>query len=59
MAWIAPPAVRQLRALRPLRASLVRLGTRLRNRIWLRGSLLAPPAGERWLHPHEGDSCSV
>jgi hypothetical protein len=26
---------------------------------WLRGSLLAPPAGERWLHPHEGDSCSV
>jgi hypothetical protein len=26
---------------------------------WLCGSLLAPPAGERWLHPHEGDSCSV
>ena len=26
---------------------------------WLRGSLLAPPAGERWLHPHEGDSCWV
>ena len=33
MAWIAPPAVRQLRTLLPHRASLVRLGTRLRNRI--------------------------
>jgi transposase len=32
-AWIAPPAVRQLRALLRHRASLVRLGTRLRNRI--------------------------
>jgi transposase len=32
-AWIAPPAVRQLRALPRHRASLVRLGTQLRNRI--------------------------
>jgi transposase len=32
-AWIAPPVVRQLRALLRHRASLVRLGTRLRNRI--------------------------
>src|SRR5881394_2899636 len=32
-AWIAPPAVRQLRALLRHRASLVRLGTGLRNRI--------------------------
>jgi transposase len=32
-AWIAPPAVRQLRALLRHRAGLVRLGTQLRNRI--------------------------
>src|SRR5437762_2940370 len=32
-AWIAPPQVRQLRALVRHRASLVRLGTQLRNRI--------------------------
>src|SRR5438034_10560290 len=32
-AWIAPPEVRQLRALLRHRASLVRLGTGLRNRI--------------------------
>jgi transposase len=32
-AWIAPPAVRQLRAVLRHRASLVRLGTSLRNRI--------------------------
>ncbi len=32
-AWIAPPQVRQLRALLRHRASLVRLGTQLRNRI--------------------------
>ena len=32
-AWIAPPGVRQLRALLRHRASLVRLGTQLRNRI--------------------------
>src|SRR6266851_2603995 len=32
-AWIAPPAVRQLRALLRHRASLVRLGTQPRNRI--------------------------
>jgi hypothetical protein len=32
-AWIAPPAVRQLRALLRHRASLVRLGTQLQNRI--------------------------
>jgi transposase len=32
-AWIAPPAVRQLRALLRHRASLVRLDTQLRNRI--------------------------
>jgi transposase len=32
-AWIAPPAVRQLRALLRHRASLVRLSTQLRNRI--------------------------
>src|SRR5437763_16533821 len=32
-AWIAPPAVHQLRALLRHRASLVRLGTQLRNRI--------------------------
>jgi transposase len=32
-AWIAPPAVRQLRALLRHRASLVRLATQLRNRI--------------------------
>jgi len=31
--WIAPPPVRQLRALLRHRASLVRLGTQLRNRI--------------------------
>src|SRR5438034_11145105 len=32
-AWIAPPRVRQLRAVLRHRASLVRLGTQLRNRI--------------------------
>ena len=32
-AWIAPPTVRQLRALLRHRAGLVRLGTQLRNRI--------------------------
>ena len=32
-AWIAPPPVRQLRALLRHRAGLVRLGTQLRNRI--------------------------
>jgi transposase len=32
-AWIAPPAVRQLRALLRHRAGMVRLGTQLRNRI--------------------------
>jgi hypothetical protein len=32
-AWIAPPEVRQLRALLRHRISLVRLGTQLRNRI--------------------------
>jgi transposase len=32
-AWIAPPAVRQLRAVLRHRISLVRLGTQLRNRI--------------------------
>jgi transposase len=32
-AWIAPPAVRQLRALLRHRAGLVRLGTQLQNRI--------------------------
>ena len=32
-AWIAPPEVRQLRALLRHRTSLVRLGTQLRNRI--------------------------
>ena len=32
-AWIAPPAVRQLRAVLRHRASLVRLGTQLQNRI--------------------------
>jgi transposase len=32
-AWIASPAVRQLRALLRHRASLVRLGTQQRNRI--------------------------
>jgi transposase len=32
-AWIAPPAVRQLRALLRHRTSLVRIGTQLRNRI--------------------------
>src|SRR6266436_4635391 len=32
-AWIAPPPVRQLRAVLRHRASLVRLGTQLRNRI--------------------------
>src|SRR6266852_9997487 len=32
-AWIAPPPVRQLRALLRHRARLVRLGTQLRNRI--------------------------
>src|SRR5437667_4316815 len=32
-AWIAPPAVRQLRALLRHRASLVRVGTQQRNRI--------------------------
>ena len=32
-AWIAPPEVRQLRALLRHRVGLVRLGTQLRNRI--------------------------
>src|SRR6266568_8002904 len=56
-AWIAPPAVRQLRALLRHRASLVRLGTQQRNRIHAvvadfgydrSGSYLSGP-GRGWL----------
>ena len=44
-AWIAPPAVRQLRALLRRRVQLVRLRTLLRNRICavLAGPRLRPP----------------
>src|SRR5689334_3996056 len=56
-AWIAPPAVRQLRALLRHRAGLVRLGTQQRNRIHAvvadfgydrSGSYLSGP-GRGWL----------
>jgi transposase len=52
-AWIAPPAVRQLRALLRHRVALVRLRTRLRNRIH---AIVADygydrPAGEYWSGP--------
>src|SRR5690242_19831003 len=52
-AWIAPPAIRQLRALLRHRVALVRLQTRLRNRIH---AIVADhghdrPAGEYWTGP--------
>ena len=52
-AWIAPPAIRQLRALLRHRVALVRLRTRLRNRIH---AIVADygydrPAGEYWSGP--------
>jgi transposase len=52
-AWIAPPPVRQLRALLRHRVALVRLRTRLRNRIH---AIVADygydrPAGEYWTGP--------
>src|SRR5215470_3953259 len=52
-AWIAPPAIRQLRALLRHRVALVRLRTRLRNRIH---AIVADygydrPAGEYWTGP--------
>jgi transposase len=52
-AWIAPPPVRQLRALLRHRVALVRLRTRLRNRIH---AIVADygydrPAGEYWSGP--------
>jgi Transposase IS116/IS110/IS902 family len=52
-AWIAPPAVRQLRALLRHRVALVRLRTRLRNRIH---AIVADyghdrPGGEYWTGP--------
>jgi transposase len=52
-AWIAPPAIRQLRALLRHRVALVRLRTRLRNRIH---AVVADygydrPAGEYWSGP--------
>src|SRR5580765_6193221 len=61
-AWIAPPAVRQLRALLRHRASLVRLGTQQRNRIHAvvadfgydrAGSYLSGP-GRGWLAVIDG-----
>ena len=52
-AWIAPPAIRQLRALLRHRVALVRLRTRLRNRIH---AIVADygydrPAGGYWTGP--------
>jgi transposase len=52
-AWIAPPAIRQLRALLRHRVALVRLRTRLRNRIH---AIVADhgydrPGGEYWSGP--------
>jgi len=52
-AWIAPPAIRQLRPLLRHRVALVRLRTRLRNRIH---AIVADygydrPAGEYWSGP--------
>ena len=52
-AWIAPPAIRQLRALLRHRVALVRLRTRLRNRIH---AIVADygydrPVGEYWSGP--------
>ena len=52
-AWIAPPAIRQLRALLRHRVALVRLRTRLRNRIHaiVAGYGHDRPAGEYWSGP--------
>src|SRR5262249_28494154 len=52
-AWIAPPAIRQLRALLRHRVALVRLRTRLRNRIHaiVAGYGYDRPAGEYWSGP--------
>jgi transposase len=54
-AWIAPPAVRQLRALLRHRASLVRLGTGLRNRIHaVAADFGYDRAGSYWTGPGRG-----
>src|SRR5216117_2552083 len=52
-AWIAPPAIRQLRALLRHRVALVRLRTRLRNRIHaiVAGYGYDRPAGGYWTGP--------
>src|SRR5512133_3882302 len=52
-AWIAPPAIRQLRALLRHRVALVRLRTRLRNRIHaiVAGYGHGRPAGGYWTGP--------
>src|SRR5690348_18022590 len=51
--WIAPPAIRQLRALLRHRVALVRLRTRLRNRIHaiVAGYGYDRPAGGYWTGP--------
>src|SRR5512132_927959 len=55
-AWIAPPAVRQLRALLRHRVALVRLRTRLRNRIHaiVAGYGYDRPDGGYWSGPGPG-----
>ena len=54
-AWIAPPPVRQLRALLRHRASLVRLGTQLRNRIHaVAADFGYDRAGSYWTGPGRG-----
>jgi transposase len=52
-AWIAPPPIRQLRALLRHRVALVRLRTRLRNRIHaiVAGHGHDRPAGGYWTGP--------
>ena len=52
-AWIAPPAIRQLRALLRHRVALVRLRTRLRNRIHaiVAGYGYDRPGGGYWSGP--------
>jgi len=52
-AWIAPPAIRQLRALLRHRVHLVRLRTRRRNRICaiVAGYGYDRPAGGYWSGP--------
>ena len=57
-AWIAPPAVRQLRALRRHPAQLVRLRTPLRHRVHARGGQWRVPAAGHFPMPWIAfDSC--